>query len=245
MINLEQFIYEKVKPIFDSWDEPDIYAVSFFASSNEMNEYRGFGNVTEFAVSYNTERDCPGAGPHSEERWNYAFWRQNETSIFSSFMQSTETDVLFDWYEQQGIADIGHEDENMEAPVGYRELVEVLAKVARRFQEEGYWKKRFARNIPIIIHDLEYISCTLEATAYANPNGEAEDFLHGNWESCDGQWPATPAADPLLTSVMQMMEDAVKRFGMEGFMQRVQAAGLNTSRPDIEALRKLVYEEVE
>lgn len=188
MIDLENYLYDVIRPIFDSWNEDGIYAVSFFVCSNELHEYRGFSNVTNFSVSYNTETDCRGAGRHSEARWNYAFWRQNDTPIFDSYSGTPETDVLFDWYAQQGITNIGYETGDMEAPVGFQELTDVLSRVARRFQEEGYFVKKFGRSIPILIHDLEYIPCTFEATAYANPNGEAADFLAGNWETASSDW---------------------------------------------------------
>lgn len=242
MIDLEEYLYEKIKPIFDGWDEPGIYAVSFFAYSNELHEYRGICNVTDFAVSYNTEADCPGAGPHSEERWNYAFWRQNETLIFDSYGQTPETAVLFDWYAQQGITNIGYEDENIEAPVGYKELVDVLAKVARRFQDEGYWMRRFGRQIPILIHDLEYIPCTLDATAYANPNGEAADFLCGNWESDFDDSPAFDRAEfeKVQNAVHTVFADVMKHFGEKDFMDHLLPNQQDESDRHIEEIMKII-----
>lgn len=182
MIDLEQYLYDKLRPVFDSWEEDGIYAVSFFVYSNELFCFRGYSNVTHFAVSYNTERDCKGAARNSERRWNYAYWRKNEVPVFDSTEEIAAMDVLFDWYSQTGITDIGSEEAGMDGPVGFSELVEVLSRVARRFQDEGYFNRKFGRPIPILIHDLEYAACTWDATAYANPNEEAEDFLAGNWE---------------------------------------------------------------
>lgn len=216
MIDLEKYLYDCIRPIFDGWYEDGIYAVSFFACSNEMLEYRGFSNVTDFSVSYNTEEDCGGAGRHSEKRWNYAFWRQNEVSIINSYEGTPATDVLFDWYAQQGITDVGYETDGMDAPMGFAELVEVLGKVARRFHDEGYFVRKFGRAIPILIHDLEYTPCTLDATAYANPNGEAADFLAGNWETEEsvfhgtdtkkGDFLAAVAADPQHKEIMDRLQ---------------------------------------
>ena len=183
MTNLEQVLYEKVKGIMSTWDEEDIYAVSFFVEANEMLSFREYDNVSQFCISYNTETDCEGAGIHSEERWNYAFWRQDECPIIEADDNCPEMQLLFDWYREQGIENIGEETDDWEnGPVGYQELVSLTTKVARRLQDEGFLKEKFGRPIPIIIHDLEYCPCTLEATEYANPNGEAADFLFGNWE---------------------------------------------------------------
>ena len=184
MVNLEQVLYRRAKDIMSTWEEADIYAISFFVYSNEMFRFREYDNVTQFCISYNTEADCEGAGIHSEARWNYAFWRQDETPILEADDNCPEMQLLFDWYREQGIENIGEEGDDWEnGPVGYRELVDLIARVARRLQDEGFLKEKFGRPIPILIHDLEYCGCTLKATEYANPNGEAADFLHGNWES--------------------------------------------------------------
>ncbi len=81
MIDIKTALKTKIKSIIDTWDEEDIYAISFFVYSNEVYEYNGFSNVSEFMISYNAESDCEGAGELDEERWNYAFWRQNEEPI--------------------------------------------------------------------------------------------------------------------------------------------------------------------
>ena len=58
MINIEAVFYEKIKKIITSWYEDEIYAISFFVNSNEAYSFRGFSNVSNFSVSYNTEEDC-------------------------------------------------------------------------------------------------------------------------------------------------------------------------------------------
>ena len=124
-----------------------------------------------------------------KKRWNYAFWRQAETPIIEPEEDSAEMKLLFDWYRELGLENIGFQSEEQPDPVGYPELVRLIAKVARRIQEEGFLKARFGREIPILIHDLEYADCVMEATAYANPNGEAADFLQGNWNSAEDGLP--------------------------------------------------------
>lgn len=238
MIDLEQFLYDRIKPVFDSWNEPDIYAVSFFVNSNECNEYRGFTNVTNFAVSYNTETACDGAGKRSEERWNYAFWPQEETAVFDSWQPTADMELLFDWYAQQGITGIGSEDDDMDAPVGFGELVEVLAKVARRFQDEGYWVRKLGRPIPIVIHDLEYIPCVMKATAYANPNGEAEDFL-AEWEDAGSDFDDDLPGEDLRA----VMGNVIAHLGDKKFMDRLLGIEQEASDDsDVEDLLKFIFE---
>ena len=101
MIDLQAYLCDKVKSIITQWDEDDIYAISFFVYSNFENKYQQFNDVSEFAISYNTERDCGNVSAYSEERWNYAFWRQNTTSIINPSEEDDEgVKTLFQWYNQ-------------------------------------------------------------------------------------------------------------------------------------------------
>ena len=112
MADVSEKLYNAVKSIIAEWNEEGIYAVSFFVCSNEAYAYNGFSNVSSFAVSYNTEDDCKGAGQYDEERWNYAFWRQNELLVINPDIPNELTDLLFDWYKENGITNIGEEDED-------------------------------------------------------------------------------------------------------------------------------------
>ena len=186
--NLENVLYEKVKNEILSWNEEDIYAISFFIESNGAYEYKGFENVSMWAISYNTEEDCDGADELDEERWNYAFWRQDETMIIDVDAPNKYTDALFEWYEDHGITNIGEEnedemyDENCayigKGPAGHYELLQLASGVAKRLQEEEIIKGHFGKEVPIIIHGLEYAWYDLEATEKANPNGQADVFIN-------------------------------------------------------------------
>lgn len=186
MTDIKRILTDKVKSIIDNWDADDIYAISFFVESNENNTYNDYKNVSEFAVSYNTESECEGSGLYDEEMWNYAFWLQNETYVIDTSNDNEETRKLYDWYTEQNITDIGREDEdcydeNMcyigKGPVGHYELLMLAAEVARSLQSEGYIKRLFKKDVPIIVHGLEYAWYDIEATKLANPNNEAADFL--------------------------------------------------------------------
>lgn len=186
MINIVEKIYSRVKSIMDTWSEDNIYAISFFVYSNESYEYREFSNVSYFGISYNTESDCPGAGLYDEERWNYAFWRQNDTPIIYHDEPNEMTDLLFRWYKENGIDNIGEEDYDCydekcryigKGPVGHYELLGIVSEVAERLQREGYTEAHFGKKLPIIIHGLEYPWYDIEATVRANPNGEADTFI--------------------------------------------------------------------
>lgn len=187
MIDLPQTLYNEAKKIISGWNDNGIYAISFFVYSNEAYAYRGFSNVPEFSVGYNTESDCPDAGPYDEARWNFAFWRQNNVPIIDPNRGNAATDLLFDWFEENGLRDIGKEDfENCydengsyigKGPIGRYELLTLVSEAAKRLQEEDFVKNHFGKTIPIIVHGLEYAWFDVEATENANPHGEAAAFL--------------------------------------------------------------------
>lgn len=187
MIDLQTYLEKKLRDIISTWTETNIYAISFFVYSNESYVYKGHSNVTEFCVSYNTENDCSGTGELSEERWNYAFWLQNETPIIEANDENEGMRMLFEWYKENGIDNIGYEnydscyDNEMryigKGPVGYYELLSEVTAVAKKLQDSGFIKNKFGKPIPIIIHDLEYPWYIIEATKKANSNGEANMFF--------------------------------------------------------------------
>lgn len=187
MINLQAYLEKQVCNVISGWSETDIYAISFFVNSNESYEYKGYSNVTEFCISYNTENDCDGAEELSEERWNYAFWRQNEVPIIEAENGNEGMEILFAWYKEHGVYNIGYENYDIcydnkmryigKGSVGYFELLLEITDVAKKIQDSGFIKNKFGRPIPIIIHDLDYSWYVIEATKKANLNGEASMFF--------------------------------------------------------------------
>ena len=187
MNELQSYLDNKLRNIISAWNKDDIYVISFFVDANEAYEYNGYSNVTVFSVSYNTENDCSATGELSEERWNYAFWHHDETPVIEADNENEGIKILFDWYEENGINNIGYEDYNDcydnnmrytgKGPVGYYELLSEITAIAKNLQESGFIKNEFGRSIPIIIHDLEYPWYIIEANKRVNSNGEADMFF--------------------------------------------------------------------
>lgn len=184
-INLEKYLYDKVLDIIHNWTEEGIYAISFFVHTNECNIYRNIVNFPEFSIGYNTEKDYTHTS--IEEKWNFAFWRQEMYEIISADEMDDGAQFLMRWYTHNGIENIGcPENENdmyndkMEyigkGPSGYYELLCVVSDVAKKLQSNGIIEKNFGE-IPIIVHGLEYPWYVVEATRNANPNGQAKEFL--------------------------------------------------------------------
>ena len=107
--------------------------------NHECYEYNGFSNVANFVISYNTESDCPGAGEYDEECWNYAFWRQDEVPIIYTEEKNPVADLLFEFYKESGLKNIGYESEDVydenfnyigKGPEGHYELLTIVSQIA-------------------------------------------------------------------------------------------------------------------
>lgn len=181
----ENMLYEEIKDEILSWEEEGIYAISFFLESNELITYKDYSNLTTWSVSYNTEEDCDGAGEFDEERWNFAFWRQDEMMIIYFDEPNEVADELFEWYAEKGVTDFGEDvdvyNENKEyigeEPAGRYELLQLAASFAEKLHRDGTIKEHFGKDIPIIVHGLEYTESDLDATEKANPDGQAAAFF--------------------------------------------------------------------
>lgn len=201
-INLQEFLYNNVLNVLNSYDYDDIYTIIFFVYSNECFEYEAYQNLSEFSVSNNTEQYFKREyedymkihrgknddmytrenGRFSEIRWNYAYMSQDETPIINA----ENYEMLIKWYKQEGIENIGYEDDNCydedmnyigKGPVGYYELLQEITQIAKRIQMEDYFLKKAGRRIPIIILEYEDTWYTRKATLEANVHGEAYDYL--------------------------------------------------------------------
>ena len=56
-------------------------------------------------------------------------------------------------------------------------MLQIVAEVANKLQSKRYVEQHFGKEIPIIIHGLEYAWYDIEATQKANPHGEADTFI--------------------------------------------------------------------
>ncbi len=131
-------ISKALKNAVTSWKNENIYAISVFINHSGHE-------VTDFAISFNIEEHQVG-----EERWNYAFWNQEEKDLMY-LLEERETD--------------------------WKKLLELISSAVRKLQEDGFFKKVFGKDIAVIIHGYEYEDIELEATRNANPNGQADAFF--------------------------------------------------------------------
>lgn len=184
MVNLAEIIFNQMKPVIESWEESDIYAISFFVYDDDDDERR-----PTLTVGYNTEsyfRDSIKiASDAYEARWNFAFWPRNEEYYFGS---GASADLIQDWICENGYDKLEDLDEPAydengryigKGPVITQMFVAQLILVSKKLHNEGIIERKFGKPIPIIIHESEYYDAIADETREANPVGVADEFV--NW----------------------------------------------------------------
>lgn len=157
----------------------DIYVVSLLVEDEDDDPYRP--TVT---IGYNTETHVQQilaaqrgstllpAGPprdHSEARWNYAFWLQNQLAVIAGSARDPVGAHLRDeWIKNRP-------PESAERVT--HAFVDVCVRLARHLHATGLIEATFSRPVPVLVHELEYYDAIAEQAAAANPAGVAADFI--------------------------------------------------------------------
>jgi len=170
---LSKLLLDQIK----TFDDASIYALSLY-----FEAYEGEDFIPNVYLSYNTESE-DNRDPSSEERWNYAFWLQNEIPILAE--DEIKSEVL-SWLKKKKVKDIGFEEEPIfdhkanyigKGPNGLQEILALFVEIIKDLHQSGAIKSQFNKDIPVILHDLEYRWYYLEATKKANPSSTIGDFL--------------------------------------------------------------------
>lgn len=121
-------VTEAMKKVLSEWGDfpDDVYALSVYFEDNEANE------TSSFYLGYNTEEAASDDNTDDEARWNYAFWLQNEKELFVE-----GNDVYVRNIENCG-------------------SLAVLANAVKQLHKSGIITELFGRELPVIIHELEY-----------------------------------------------------------------------------------------
>ena len=157
-----------------SWDEPDIYVVSLY-----VEDYNDDPCRPTVTVGYNTEsymnEQTEFASDDDEARWNYAFWLQNDDLVFGV---DDTADTVRKWIIDSGFA---YCQACNTTPEEYgtditKAFVEMLVDIVQELHESGFIKETFGKEIPVLIHELEYYYEIGEQNIRANGIGLAGDF---------------------------------------------------------------------
>lgn len=177
-MEMKAVLTDKIKECIQNWDKSGIYAVSLFVYDNDDNPCEP--TVT---LGYNTEESFRDtleyASDEQEAKWNYAFWLQNEEMVFGA----GETQPLVrEWLEQSGFTYYSYDEMFSDEPdeASYEGItdafVQLLVDTVKELHASGFVKEQFGREIPLLIHELEYYDRIAEQNIEANGLELVRDF---------------------------------------------------------------------
>ena len=166
-----------------------IYAVSlYFHCEDDDDRYPCVG------FSYNTESRCreqaAQASSPAEARWNYAYWLQEDAPAWRIIGGENDADLAA-WFaasphyygEEENQAAFEDDDDEAFATVSAKgdtfraEFVEAVIAAVQKLFAENAVADTFGRDIPVLVHELEYYDLPNGWTKRANPPGVADEFL--------------------------------------------------------------------
>jgi len=166
MADIFSLIYNDVMKVINSWKNDDIYAISFFVYDKDDNPA-----TPTLTVGYNTmERATSKSNRHAsggEAKWNYAFWLQNQEYLFGYDDETAQ--LVQNWISSLELPN--NEGAITEA------FVNVLIDISSKLHNDGVIVNTFGKEIPIIIHELEYYEAIALQNKKANPSGAISEFL--------------------------------------------------------------------
>ena len=154
-----------IEQAISSWKEEDIYAISLYVCNEEDDPYQP--TVT---LGYNTEKQIgeslQDASDEQEARWNYAFWIQNQELCWGRDDSAEEVKT---WLFRQNLRD-KDEDEVTAA------FVEMLINIVKDIHASGLLQQKFGKELPILIHELEYYDEIARQNILANGEELVREF---------------------------------------------------------------------
>ena len=161
-------IKEKIQGLMaqkiSEWQEDDIYAISLYVFNEEDDPCRPVA-----VFGYNTERQVQKsiteAADEQEARWNYAFWLQNHEMCLGR--DETAEDI------RKWITELEWEGEDA---IKFK-FVNLLVAVVQGIHASGLLKEKFGREIPVLIHELEYHEKISQQNIEANGEALDRDFV--------------------------------------------------------------------
>ncbi len=160
----------------------DIYAISFWKDNLDDDP-----RCPVITVGYNTltqvEAEKENAGSLMEAKWNYAFWLQNEVATIGGGDKNLrsyfkESNLFYTLREYSRAEKIGKE-KMLDERDGQMQSVfmDIIVAVVRELHKRGAVKKHLGKEIPIIVHELEYYDLPISWTVRSNPKPLIDEFL--------------------------------------------------------------------
>ncbi|AJW65111.1 hypothetical protein VO54_03685 [Elizabethkingia miricola] len=186
----QQFLeisYNKLKGVIENiseTDASDIYALSFWY--NNDNDDPRFPMITfSFNTTENYKENIKNASGEKEAKWNYAFWLQNDIVDIGG----KNNELLNEWFKMTDYFYSDEDDRNAskdkllfneilnKGSQFNNEFIEEIIILTKRLFAEKVIKKKFGKDIPVLVHELEYYEEPIRWTIKSNPNGLVDEFV--------------------------------------------------------------------
>jgi len=158
----------------------NVYAISLYMDIAEQEI--AFSVNTDCQVELALAGKSKGYGLPSDEaeaKWNYAFWMQEPGSRFLTPPESEDAKLWKSVLEKRGLQYSEEDDFDIEGyEAGITEaLTELGVQVSRALHASGTVREVLHRDVPIIVHELDYYDVIADITESANPAGLAAEFI--------------------------------------------------------------------
>lgn len=179
---MREYLLSEIKRVIDTWDTSDIYAVSLYVEDNGDNPCEP--TVT---LGYNTEEHFKAEAENRDDkievRWNYAYWQQNREYFFG--LDEVTQPVVERWINSKGFKCYTYEEmflsDKEPAPETYEGITQAfvneLVAIVKELHKSGFIKAKFGKDIPVLIHELEYYEEIADQNIKANPPHTVDEFV--------------------------------------------------------------------
>ena len=160
----------------------DIYAISFWKDNIEDDP-----RCPIITIGYNTltqvEAEQKNASSLMEAKWNYAFWLQNELGTIggkdpSLRLYFKEANLFYTQREYAKAEKNGEEDKLDEQNKQMQSVfMDIIVSVVKELHQRGVVKEQIGKDVPIIVHELEYYDLPIDWTIRSNPKPLIDEFL--------------------------------------------------------------------
>ena len=192
----EQHVYRRVLDGINrirSVERHDTYVVSLW-----VNDEDDWPFTPTVRVGHNTNSVVAAATPRAsselEARWNFAFYQQNELALIAieALVPAQDADpegvrLRRSWIEDElGLEYREYDDwgpyDELSLPTPTDAFIELMVRVVQRLHREGEVLKVFGREVPVLIHELEYYDRIFEQNERANPPDSVDAFKTAFYE---------------------------------------------------------------
>ena len=182
---MKNLIIEQISNKLNTITDKDIYAFNLYLEYYNDNPYE-----PTITFGYNTIENYENACKETDEleaKWNYAFWLQNE--IFVLGIDETKN-IVKNWFLKNNLGYKTYEeffdneiDEKLCDKID-KKIKKEMVEAIKEIQNSNIIKNQFNKEIPIIIHELEYTNELAKLNENANSKNSVKEFV----QFCKGNY---------------------------------------------------------